>query len=110
MDGFEVCRQLRTHRSSIEVPVIMTTALDDRTSRLQGLEAGADEFLAKPFDSVELKIRVGAVLRLNRFRRMAREQESMRSLYHPFGRRHGRKSERTSRVKSMTTSDSFSPR
>ena len=80
MDGFEVCRRLRTHHSLIEVPVIMTTALDDRTSRLQGLEAGADEFLAKPFDSVELKIRVGAVLRLSRFRRMAREQENMRSL------------------------------
>ena len=80
MDGFEVCRRLRTHHALVEVPVIMTTALDDRTSRLQGLEAGADEFLAKPFDSVELKIRVGAVLRLNRFRRMAREQEGMRSL------------------------------
>jgi signal transduction histidine kinase len=80
MDGFEVCRRLRTHLSLAEVPVIMTTALDDRTSRLQGLEAGADEFLAKPFDSVELKVRVRAVLRLNRFRRMAREQEGMRNL------------------------------
>lgn len=80
MDGFEVCRRLRKHDALIEVPVIMTTALDDRASRLQGLEAGADEFLAKPFDSVELKIRVSAVLRLSRFRRMAREQEGMRSL------------------------------
>jgi signal transduction histidine kinase len=80
MDGFEVCRRMRTHASLLDVPVIMTTALDDRASRLQGLQAGADEFLSKPFDSVELKIRVSAVLRLSSFRRLAREREGMRSL------------------------------
>ncbi len=80
MDGYEVCRRMRAHASLLNVPVIMTTALDDRSSRLQGLQAGADEFLSKPFDSVELKIRIGALLRLNAFRRMAREREGMRSL------------------------------
>jgi signal transduction histidine kinase len=80
MDGYEVCRRLRAHPPLLEVPVIMTTALDDRSSRLQGLQAGADEFLSKPFDSVELKIRISAVLRLNGFRRLAREREAMRSL------------------------------
>lgn len=80
MDGFEVCRRLRAQPGLLEVPIIMTTALDDRMSRLQGIQAGADEFLSKPFDSVELKIRISSLLRLNRYRRSAREREGMENL------------------------------
>src|SRR5262245_22716964 len=54
MDGFEVCRLLRADPRLREVPVIMLTALGDRVSRLQGIEAGADDFVSKPFDRVEL--------------------------------------------------------
>ncbi|MDH3675499.1 MAG: response regulator, partial [Anaerolineae bacterium] len=57
MDGFEVCRQLRANPQVAEVPVIMVTALDDRDSRVKGIEAGADDFISKPFDRTELRAR-----------------------------------------------------
>jgi two-component system, cell cycle response regulator len=74
MDGFEVCRRLRADALLREVPVIMLTALDDRVSRLQGIEAGADDFISKPFDRVELRARVRTITRLNRYRRLLAER------------------------------------
>src|SRR6266498_5704483 len=58
MDGFEVCRRLRATPGVAEVPIIMVTALDDRESRLRGIEAGADDFVTKPLDRLELRLRV----------------------------------------------------
>ena len=80
LDGYEVCRRFRANPALAEIPIIMTTSLDDRTSRLQGIQAGADEFLSKPFDSVELKIRVRALLQLNQYRRMLHEREGLQHL------------------------------
>ncbi len=74
MDGFEVCRRLRAAPPLAEVPVIMVTALDDRSSRLAGIEAGADDFVSKPFDRVELCARVRTITRLNRHRRLAEQR------------------------------------
>ncbi len=74
MDGFEVCRQLRADPLLAEVPILLLTALNDRESRLAGLEAGADDFISKPFDQVELKARVQAITRLNRYRRLLIER------------------------------------
>lgn len=74
IDGFEVCRRLRADPLLGEVPVIMVTALDDRDSRLQGIQAGADDFVTKPFDRIELRTRVGTITRLNRFRRLLAER------------------------------------
>jgi PAS domain S-box-containing protein len=74
MDGFEVCRHLRADPRLAEVPVIMVTALDDRTSRLKGIESGADDLITKPFDSVELRTRVRTITRLNRYRRLLTER------------------------------------
>lgn len=74
MDGFEVCRRLRADPVLAEVPVIMVTALDDRESLLQGIEAGADDFVTKPFDRVVLRARVQSILRLNRYRRLLTER------------------------------------
>jgi len=74
MDGFEVCRRLRADPHLAEVPVIMVTALDDRRSRLQGIEAGADDFVSKPFDRVELRARARNITRLNRYRRLLSER------------------------------------
>ena len=68
LDGFEVCRRMRAEAVLRPMPVLMLTALDDRTSRLRGLEAGADDFLCKPVDSAELRIRLRTITRLNRFR------------------------------------------
>lgn len=74
MNGFEVCQRLRANPILAEVPIIMVTALEDRKSRLQGIEAGADDFISKPFDRLELRARVRATLRLNRYRRLLTER------------------------------------
>jgi PAS domain S-box-containing protein/putative nucleotidyltransferase with HDIG domain len=74
MDGFEVCRRLRADPHLAEVPIILVTALDDRVSRLRGIEAGADDFVTKPFDRVELRARVRTIARLNRYRRLLLER------------------------------------
>lgn len=74
MDGYEVCRRLRKTSHLAEIPIIMVTALGDRASRLKGLEAGADDFVTKPFDQSELGARVRAIIRLNRYRRLLAER------------------------------------
>lgn len=74
MDGYEVCRRLRADPLLAEVPIILVTALDDRDSRLTGIEAGADDFITKPYDRMELRARVKTVLRLNRYRRITIER------------------------------------
>lgn len=74
MDGFEVCRKIREDDRLQEMPIILVTALDDRESKLTGLEAGADDFLSKPLDSAELRVRVRTVTRLNRYRRLLTEK------------------------------------
>lgn len=74
MDGFEVCRRLRQTPDLAEVPIILLTALDDRDSRLRGIQAGADDFIAKPYDRLELGTRVQTIVRLNRYRRLVAER------------------------------------
>lgn len=74
LDGFEVCRRLRQDENLCHVPILLLTALDDRESRLQGLDAGADDFISKPFDSVELRTRLRTITRLNRFRQLFDER------------------------------------
>jgi len=78
MDGFEVCRRLRADEQLRQIPIILLTSLDDRRSRLQGFESGADDFISKPIDSVELRTRVGTITRLNRFRLLFEERERFR--------------------------------
>ena len=74
MDGYEVCRRVRANATLADVPVILLTALDDRASRLEGIEAGADDFISKPFDRLELRLRVQTIIRLNRYRRLLTER------------------------------------
>jgi two-component system cell cycle response regulator len=74
MDGFEVCEHLREHSLLAEVPIIMLTSLDDIDIRVRGLEAGADDFVSKPFNRVELLARIRTVTRLNRYRRLLLER------------------------------------
>ena len=69
MDGFELCRRLRADPVLADIPVIMVTSLDDRGSRLRGLELGVDDFVTKPFNPAELLTRVRTITRLNRQRR-----------------------------------------
>ncbi len=77
MDGFEVCRRLRADPVLADMPVILATALNDRNSKLMGLEAGADDFLTKPVDRIELIARVQTILRLNRYRKLASRLEAL---------------------------------
>lgn len=80
MDGFEVCRQLRANPQLAEVPIIMISALDDRASRLKGLEAGADDFLSKPFDLMEVRIRLKNIAKVNRYRTLLHSKEQIERL------------------------------
>jgi DNA-binding response OmpR family regulator len=74
LDGFEVCRRIRATPGVAEVPIVMVTALDDRDSRLAAMQAGADDFLTKPIDRLEVRARVQSVTRLNRYRRLLAER------------------------------------
>jgi len=80
MDGFEVCQRLRSDPVLEQVPVIMVTALDDRASRLRGIEVGADDFISKPFDRIELRARVRTITQLNRYRRLLEERAKLERL------------------------------
>jgi PAS domain S-box-containing protein/putative nucleotidyltransferase with HDIG domain len=80
MDGYEICRRLRSDPVLAEVPIILITGLDDRDSFLKGLAAGADDFISKPFDRVKLSARVAAVARLNRYRRLVEERAKFERL------------------------------
>lgn len=64
MDGFEVCRRLKASSRTHHVPVLMITALDQPSDRVKGLEAGADDFLTKPVDDMQLMARVKSLVRL----------------------------------------------
>jgi two-component system response regulator CpxR len=66
LDGFELLRQLRTRS---KVPVIMLTARTDGADRIAGLEAGADDYLPKPFSPPELAARIGALMRRSNWSR-----------------------------------------
>ncbi len=80
MDGFEVCRRIRATPKLAEVPIIILTALDDRDSRLLGIESGADDFLSKPVDRQELRLRVSTIVRLNRYRTLLTQRENLRQM------------------------------
>ncbi len=58
INGYEVCRALRTNTRTSHIPVIFLTQKDERSDKLQGLELGADDYITKPFDIDELKLRV----------------------------------------------------
>ncbi|HEY1613220.1 MAG TPA: PleD family two-component system response regulator [Rhizomicrobium sp.] len=64
MDGFEVCRRIKTNPATAHLPVVMVTALDQASDRVAGLDAGADDFLTKPVDDASLFARVRSLVRL----------------------------------------------
>jgi putative two-component system response regulator len=67
MDGFEVTKRLKGDHLTTNIPVIIVTSLSDRSSRVQGLDRGADELLSKPFDESEFRIRIRNLLKVKRF-------------------------------------------
>lgn len=77
MDGFEVCHQLRADPELASVPVIMITALDDSDSRRRAITEMVDEFITKPFDATELRMRIRSLMRLNRYRQMVEQRRQL---------------------------------
>ncbi len=73
IDGYEICRRLRSHRRTEHIPIIFLTERRERGDKLTGLEMGAVDYITKPFDVQELRLRVRNVLR----------RSSMESLSHP---------------------------
>lgn len=66
MDGFEVCRRLRSDDHWQHIPIILVTALDSKEHLAQGIEAGADDFIHKPVNGLEVRARVRSMLRIKR--------------------------------------------
>ena len=71
MDGYEVCKHMRSHRRTAQVPIIFLTEKRERSDKLQGLKLGAVDYITKPFDIQELRLRVRNVLRRSSSERMS---------------------------------------
>jgi HD-like signal output (HDOD) protein/CheY-like chemotaxis protein len=67
IDGFEVCSLIKQDEKTRAIPVIIVTALDEKEHRTQAMEAGADDFISKPVDRTELRIRVKSLLRIKSY-------------------------------------------
>jgi len=88
IDGFEVCKRLKTDEKTKMIPVVMVTALREREDRIKALEAGADDFLSKPVNKTELLVRVKSLLRiksyhdqlLNSYKEIALKNERLKEL------------------------------
>ena len=76
MDGFEVCRRLKTSSATHHIPIVMVTALDQPSDKVRGLEAGADDFLTKPISELALLARVRSLARL----KMVTDELRMRAM------------------------------
>ena len=64
LNGYEVCKRLKEGKETSFIPIVMVTALTDKSEKIKGLEAGADDFLTKPVDRAELLARVKSLLRI----------------------------------------------
>jgi putative two-component system response regulator len=67
VDGFEACRAIKQDPSTRLIPVVLVTSLEDTASRIRGIEAGADDFVSKPFNAPELRARVRSLLRIKHY-------------------------------------------
>lgn len=81
MDGFEVCSRIRDNPFTAEVPIIMLTTLDEKRYLLKGLESGADDYITKPYDCMELRARLASLTRLNRYRRLLEDRANVEATH-----------------------------
>ena len=76
IDGFEVCRQLKTDKSTSGIPVIFLSALDQTEDKVKGLHLGAVDYVSKPFQPDEIKARVDTHLTIHRLKREVEDQKN----------------------------------
>ena len=76
IDGLELCRRIRAHKQSKYTYIILLTALIGKKDYLEGMEAGADDFVTKPFDPDELKARLRVAERIISFQEQVAETEA----------------------------------
>ena len=67
VNGFEACRAIKQDVKTRLIPVVLVTSLDDTKSRIRGIDAGADDFISKPVNSLELRARVRSLLRIKSY-------------------------------------------
>lgn len=87
MDGFEVARRIRATQGFAELPIIMVTVLASREDRLKAVQAGANDFITKPIDKLELSVRMASLLKMkeaqDRIRASLKEKETLlREVHH----------------------------
>src|SRR5215472_16428387 len=74
MDGYEVCRRMRKMPETAEVPIMFLSSLEEVKDKTQGFEAGANDYLTKPFDMLEVKARVRSLLKAKAYNDAVKEQ------------------------------------
>jgi len=74
LDGYEVCRRLRARSETAEVPIIFLSSLDEVQNKARGFEAGANDYVTKPFELLEVKARVRALLKAKAYNDAVKEQ------------------------------------
>jgi len=79
MNGYDVCRELRSNLRTKHIPIIFLTQKDERSDKIKGLELGADDYITKPFDIEELKLRVQGAMRRARFENLTNPTTSLPS-------------------------------
>ena len=78
MNGYEVCKKLKSNEKTMPIPIVMVTALKEKDDRIKAIEVGADDFLSKPVDIYELSARVRSLLRVKQYYdAMVEEQERL---------------------------------
>ncbi len=91
LSGYEVCRQIRSKPALSEIPILMITSLTERDERLRGISSGADDFISKPFDALELKARVRTITRINRYRKLKDKNRQLTSIKRELNRLENKK-------------------
>ncbi len=74
LNGFQVCERLKKDKRTFHIPIVMITALKELKDKIRALEAGADDFITKPFESVELLTRVKSLLRIKFYAEQLKQQ------------------------------------